>query len=150
MIRLSLAKFEVTELNCCGCITSKTLGWVWESPQLWHSAAPGSLFSSSAVVSTKTLGTVCLVVTGRSPLVEELFCLCFQVSLPGKAVIQQLFSLKNGILSHPRSSESPFCATPEPSAELDAEMFLCSAPRDLPPDSAGMMNSDFFQSLTAE
>lgn len=116
-----------------------------ESPQLRHSAAPGNLFSSSAVVFVQTLVTVCLVGTGRSLLVEELFCLCFQVSLPGKAVFQHLFSLRNGALSQPRSSESLFWAAPEHSAELDAEMFLCSAPRDLP-DSAGMMNSDSSQS----
>lgn len=86
-----------------------------------------------AVVSIKCFVTVCLVLPGSSLLVEELVSLCFQVSLPGKAVFQHLFSLKNSVLARPRGSESPFRATPEYSAELEAEMSLCSGSRDLLP-----------------
>lgn len=62
-------------------------------------------------------------------LVEELTCLCFQVSLPVKTVISD-----HSVSAHSRSSESPFSETPVSTAELDAEMFLCFGRRYLLPD----------------
>lgn len=50
-----------------------------------------------------------------SLLVEELICLCFQVSLPAKIAVAD-----HSLSKYPRSNESPFSVTPVSSAELDA------------------------------
>lgn len=64
-----------------------------------------------------------------SLLVEELTCLCFEVSLPVKTVISD-----HSVSAHPRPSEGPFSVRPVSSAELDAEMFLCFGHRYLQPE----------------
>lgn len=81
------------------------------------------------MVYIKRFVTVCPVVMESSLLVEELTCLCFQVSLPVK-----ITNSDHSVSAHPRSSESPFSATPVSTAELDTEMFLCFGHKYLLPE----------------